>query len=181
MKKYLLLLATLFVAGFMASCDSDPSDSGIDAGGTAVKKMCGAWKVSVYACKAPGDEKDIDSWKWELLGPFGSDLQTCNTSANTKDSMWVDDQGETNLGDGNDYSHKVKVAVDYGKRTFSATNATNAANENSANAITIICGKVLEKAATNERGVKEDSIVYYVKAAHSTMGYLKVSGYRQNY
>lgn len=178
MKKYLLLLATLFVAGFMASCDSDPSDSGIDAGGTAVKKMCGAWKVSVYTCKAPGDEKDIDSWKWELLGPFSSDLQTYNTSANTKDSMWVDDQGETNLGDGNDYSHKVKVAVNYKKRTFSIAGAES---QYTHDAITIIGGKVLQNAAVNDRGVKEDSIVYYVKAAHSTMGYLKVSGYRQNY
>lgn len=178
MKKYLLFLAAFFVAGLMTSCDSDPSDSSTNAGGTAVKKMAGSWKVAVYECKEPGDEKDIDSWKWELLGPFGSDLQTFNTSANTKDSMWVDDQGETNLGDGNDYSHKVKVAVDYGKRTFSATGA---ANENGANAITIIGGKVLQNAAVNDRGVKEDSIVYYVKAAHSTMGYLKVSGYRQNY
>lgn len=178
MKKYLLFLAAFFVAGLMTSCDSDPSDSSTNAGGTAVKKMAGSWKVAVYECKEPGDEKDIDSWKWELLDPFGSDLLTYNTSANTKDSMWVDDQRESNLGDGNDYTHKVKVAVDYGKRTFSATGA---ANEYSANAITIIGGKVLEKAATNERGVKEDSIIYYVKAANTSSGYLKISGYRQGY
>lgn len=178
MKKYLLFLAAFFVAGLMTSCDSDPSDSSTNAGGTAVKKMAGSWKVAVYECKEPGDEKDIDSWKWELLGPFGSDLQTYNTSANTKDSMWVDDQGETNLGDGNDYSHKVKVAVNYKKRTFSIAGAESQYTDD---AITIIGGKVLQNAAVNDRGVKEDSIVYYVKAAHSTMGYLKVSGYRQNY
>lgn len=178
MKKYLLFLAAFFVAGLMTSCDSDPSDSSTNAGGTAVKKMAGSWKVAVYECKEPGDEKDIDSWKWELLGPFGSDLQTYNTSANTKDSMWVDDQGETNLGDGNDYSHKVKVAVNYKKRTFSIAGAES---QHTHDAITIIGGKVLQNAAVNDRGVKEDSIVYYVKAAHSTMGYLKVSGYRQNY
>lgn len=178
MKKYLLFLAAFFVAGLMTSCDSDPSDSSTNAGGTAVKKMAGSWKVAVYECKEPGDEKDIDSWKWELLGPFGSDLRTYNTSANTKDSMWVDDQGETNLGDGNDYSHKVKVAVNYKKRTFSIAGAES---QYTHDAITIIGGKVLQNAAVNDRGVKEDSIVYYVKAAHSTMGYLKVSGYRQNY
>lgn len=179
MKKFLSIFAIALMAVFsFSACDcDDPSDSDTSAGGTKTKKMNGNWLVSVYYCENPGDTTAIDTWEWIELGSFGNPLLTYNTAANKSTEMWVDDEGECYLGSTEDYTHKVKVNVNYGKRTFSVSNA---ANEYSDNTITIIGGKVLEKAATNSDGVKEDSIVYYVKASNTSYGYLKVSGYRNN-
>lgn len=174
MKKYLLLMAAALVMGF-TSCDSDPSDSSTNAGGTKVEKLAGAWVVSVFTCDTQGDVANIDSWKWEEAGAFGSDLMTYNTAANKGDVMWVDDQGECNFGGDNNYSHKVKVNVK--GMTFSVENGENQYGKPA----TIIGGKVLKDAATVEKdrgqSIKADSIVYYVKVEGSTYGYLKVSGY----
>ena len=178
MKKYISLLALALVFGVMTSCDSDPSDTDTNPGGTAVKKMCGDWIVTAYTCENQGDVADIDNWNWEELGAFSSYLLTYNTAANKSTEMWVDDNGELALGATDDYSHKVKVNVRYGKRTFSVENA---ANEYTANAITIVGGKVLHNAARNANNVKVDSIVYYVKAANTTYGYIKVSGIRNDF
>lgn len=178
MKKYISLIALALVFGVMTSCDSDPSDSSTDAGGTAVKKMCGDWIVSAYQCTNPGDIANIDNWNWEEIGAFSSYLLTYNTAANKSTEMWVDDNGELALDATEDYSHKVKVNVKYGSRTFSVENA---ANQYSDNAITIIGGKVLMNAARNANNVKVDSIVYYVQAANTSMGYIKVSGIRNDF
>ncbi len=175
MKKYLLLIAAALVMGF-TSCDSDPSDSSTSAGGTKVEKLAGAWVVSVFTCDEQGDDvANIDSWKWEEAGAFGSDLMTYNTAANKSNEMWVDDQGECNFGGVNDYSHKVKVGVK--GMTFSVKEGNNQYGK----PVTIIGGKVLENAATVEKDrghkIKADSIVYYVKVDGASYGYLKVSGY----
>ena len=137
MKKYISLLALALVFGVMTSCDSDPSDTDTNPGGTAVKKMCGDWVVTAYTCENQGDVANIDNWEWEELGSFSNYLLTYNTAANKSTEMWVDDNGELALSETDDYSHKVKVNVKYGKRTFSVENA---ANEYSDNAITIIGG-----------------------------------------
>ena len=178
MKKYISLLALALVFGVMTSCDSDPSDTDTNPGGTAVKKMCGDWIVTAYTCENQGDVANIDNWEWEELGSFSNYLLTYNTAANKSTEMWVDDNGELALSETDDYSHKVKVNVKYGKRTFSVENA---ANEYTANAITIIGGKVLHNAARNANNVMVDSIVYYVKAANTTKGYIKVSGIRNDF
>ena len=47
MKKYLFLIAAALTMGF-TSCDSDPSDSSTNAGGTKVEKLAGAWVVDVF-------------------------------------------------------------------------------------------------------------------------------------
>ena len=165
MKKYISLLALALVFGVMTSCDSDP-------GGTAVKKMCGDWIVTAYTCENQGDVANIDNWEWEELGSFSNYLLTYNTAANKSTEMWVDDNGELALGATDDYSHKVKVNVKYGKRTFSVENAANEYSDNA---------KVLHNAARNANNVKVDSIVYYVKAANTTYGYIKVSGIRNDF
>ena len=70
MKKYISLLALALVFGVMTSCDSDPSDTDTNPGGTAVKKMCGDWIVTAYTCENQGDVANIDNWEWEELGSF---------------------------------------------------------------------------------------------------------------
>ena len=117
--------------------------------------------TSTYTCENQGDVANIDNWEWEELGSFSNYLLTYNTAANKSTEMWVDDNGELALGATDDYSHKVKVNVKYGKR--------------------IIGGKVLHNAARNANNVKVDSIVYYVKAANTTKGYIKVSGIRNDF
>lgn len=174
-------MAAALLMGF-TSCDSDPSDSSTSAGGTAVKKMCGDWVVSVYTCDEPGDVANIDNWAWEELGAFEGFLFTYNTAANKATEMWIDDQGECYFGTGYDYSHKAKVNVQYGKRTFSSTEAEN---EYENGAVTIVGGKVLEGAATvaedRDQVSHRDSIVYYVKVGDAALDYVKVSGYRNVY
>ena len=118
MKKYISLLALALVFGVMTSCDSDPSDTDTNPGGTAVKKMCGDWIVTAYTCENQGDVANIDNWEWEELGSFSNYLLTYNTAANKSTEMWVDDNGELALSETDDYSHKVKVNVKYGKRTL---------------------------------------------------------------
>lgn len=183
MKKYLLFAVSALLMGFTASCSNDdPSDSDTNAGGTKVEKMAGAWVVSVYTCDSQGDVTNIDNWNWEELGSFEGDLMTYNTAANKSNVMWVDDQGECNLGTDSvhgiyaNYSHKVKVNIK--GRTFSVSNGEN---EYGNGAVTIVGGKVLKNAATvqKDRGqtIKADSIVYYVNVAGKSYGYLKVSGY----
>lgn len=183
MKKYLLLAVSALLMGFTASCSNDdPSDSDTNAGGTKVEKMAGAWVASVYTCENQGDLSNIDNWDWEELGSFEGDLMTYNTAANKSNEMWVDDQGECNLGTDTvhhvygDYSHKVKVNIK--GRTFSVTNGENVYGNGP---VTIVGGKVLKNAATvqKDRGqsIKADSIVYYVMVDGKSYGYLKVSGY----
>ena len=46
------------------SCDSDPSDSSTNAGGTKVEKLAGAWVVDVFTCDEQGDFANIDNWNW---------------------------------------------------------------------------------------------------------------------
>ena len=79
MKKYISLLALALVFGVMTSCDSDPSDTDTNPGGTAVKKMCGDWIVTAYTCENQGDVANIDNWEWEELGSFSNYLLTYNT------------------------------------------------------------------------------------------------------
>ena len=92
-----------------------------------------------------------------------------------KDNMIVDDQGESNFGGVNDYSHKVKVNVK--GLTFSVNEGENEYGS----PVTIVGGKVLKNAATVEKdrgqSIKTDSIVYYVKVNGTEYGYLKISGY----
>ena len=174
MKKYLFLIAAALTMGF-TSCDSDPSDSSTNAGGTKVEKLAGAWVVDVFTCDEQGDVANIDNWNWEDQGAFGSDLMTYNSAANKGNEMWVDDQGESNFGGVNDYSHKVKVNVK--GMTFSVNEGENEYGS----PVTIVGGKVLKNAATVEKdrgqSIKTDSIVYYVKVDGTEYGYLKISGY----
>ncbi len=180
MKKYLFLIAAALVMGF-TSCDSDPSDSSTSAGGTAVKKMCGDWVVTVYTCDNQGDVANIDNWAWEEVGTFSDRLYTYNTSANKSNEMWVDDREECDFGGSENYSHKVKVNVQYGKKTFAITKGENEYGD----AVTIVGGKVILNGATVEmdrnQTTKRDSIVYYVNVAGTSMGYLKVAGYRGDF
>ena len=175
MKKYLFLIAAALTMGF-TSCDSDPSDSSTDAGGTKVEKLSGAWVVNVYTCDDQGDVANIDNWNWEDQGSLESDLMTYNTSADKGNEMWVDDQKECNFGNGNNYTHKVKVNVK--GMTFSVNEGENEYGS----PVTIVGGKVLKNAATVEKdrgqSIKTDSIVYYVKVDDTAYGYLKISGYQ---
>lgn len=177
MKKYLMLFAAALVLGFATSCSDDPSDKDINAGGTAVKKMAGDWVATVYTCDKQGDLSGIDGWAWEEMGGFSQYLLTYNTAANKSSEMWINDQGECYLGKGYDYSHNVKLSVNYGKRTFSY----GSPDDTTADDLVIYGGKVLSNAATNDLGVKVDSIVYYVKVVGNPLGYIKVAGYRNGF
>lgn len=191
MKKYLLFAVSALLIGFTACSSDDPSDSDISAGGTKVKKMAGDWVATVYyADGQTGDNSEayLESLDWQELGSFGGYLYTYNTAANKSTEMWLDDEGECNLGTDTvrgiyaNYSHKVKVNVRYGKRTFSVADGDN---EYGTGVVTVVGGKVIKNGSTivfDDRGqtTKRDSIVYYVYVAGKSYGYLKVSGYRND-
>lgn len=160
MKKYLFLLIAVLSFG-LTSCD----DSDTDPGATAVVDMAGQWDVKVDAIDESGNILYED--------PYGKGtitLLTFNTAANTDKEMWISD-------DGNFRNFKMKVAVDYPNRTFSAPEADyDAAGTGKA---VITNGKVLKGKAVNLHGMPNDSIVFDIKFSDDDNGLTyRISGQR---
>ncbi|OIP82101.1 MAG: hypothetical protein AUK44_08680 [Porphyromonadaceae bacterium CG2_30_38_12] len=158
---YAIILLSLPI--FITSCEKDP------IGGTATEAVAGEWYVTAAAIDANGVVVDADWWG---VGRFH--LDTYNTSANTTDSMWVNDHG--NLWDFN-----VKVGLNLSAKTFSGTDLENVSYVSK---VTITDGKILLNAAKTPSGAVADSIVFNVTFSDDTdpaqNGFVayRVSGYR---
>lgn len=157
MKKYLILLLTIFSVSFVA-CDDDT-----EPGGTNVEKMAGDWWVTVNVISNGQDLGDA--------GVGHIQMYTYNTAANTGKDMWIDD-------DKNFWDYKIKVNVDYAARTFSTTDFVS--NLKYDCKVKVTDGKILEGAATTPSGMPADSIVYNVQFDDDPDGLIyKVSGFRR--
>lgn len=157
MKKYLILLLTIFSVSFVA-CDDDT-----EPGGTNVEKMAGDWWVTVNVISNGQDLGDA--------GVGHIKMYTYNTAANTGKDMWIDD-------DKNFWDYKIKVNVDYAARTFSTTDFVS--NLKYDCKVKVTDGKILEGAATTPSGMPADSIVYNVQFDDDPDGLIyKVSGFRR--
>lgn len=157
MKKYLILLLTIFSVSFVA-CDDDT-----EPGGTNVEKMAGDWWVTVNVISNGQDLGDA--------GVGHIQMYTYNTAANTGQDMWIDD-------DKNFWDYKIKVNVDYTTRTFSTTDFVS--NIKYDCKVKVTDGKILEGAATTPSGMPADSIVYNIQFDDDPDGLIyKVSGFRR--
>lgn len=143
MKKYLFLLLAAVSLGF-SSCD----DTDTDPGATAVVDMAGEWDVQVSIVNADGSVTGDDPFG---LGTFK--LSTFNTAANNTDQMWLTDNG-------NFWKFKFKVDLNYGARTFTASERDY--NTEGTGKAVVTNGKVLKGAATSLHGAPNDSIVFDV-------------------
>ena len=185
MKKYIsLALMTIALSFGFVSCDVETNEK---PGGTNVQNMAGRWTVSVSQVDENGN---VVFEPEDLFGVVDVDLFTFNTAANSSTEMWIDD-------DGNFWSFKFKMLVDYVAGTFSVTNVPyDAANQEVADAIaagqtpkdkdgndlvaetaTISDGKIMYGAGHNIHGMPTDSIAFYITFTDDTYaakyGYVK--------
>lgn len=158
MKKYLLFIISF--AFFLVSCDDDT-----DPGNTATEKMSGDWWVTVDVITPDGTNHGDAYGLGHIL------MYTYNTAANIPTEVWLEDAGHF-------WDYKVKVNIDYTKKTFTTSDfVENIAYESKVN---IIDGKVLEGTAKTPSGMPADSIVYKVQFDDDDDGYTyQVSGFRR--
>ena len=151
MKKYFISAAmgVLMTLGFSA-CDTETD---IEAGGTAIEKMCGYWNVQADAVDENNEVVYEDIFESGLF-PF----YTYNTSDNSKTKMWIDD-----LRNDNFWNIKFLVDVDYAAGTFSATDVVYEAGqyeEEEPGKATVWNGKVVVNGGVNLHGKPWDTIEF---------------------
>ena len=139
----LIYLFCLPVMLLVASCTKQIPDYGA----TSTVKMANGWWVVLSLGGAPQTSQVF--------------MTTYNTSANTTDSLWIDDLK-------NGYGFKCKAKIDYTNMTFAATNSANdyyVGTPAFPATVSITGGKVLAKAGHSKSGVATDSI--YMKVVFS--------------
>ena len=145
MKKIFTILLLAVAATTVTSCYYTKEE----AGGTSIEKMCGFWDVLYYAV----DEQGIDVFGFPIADGV---IYTYNTSDNTFDEMWIDDQ-ETF------WAYKFKVSVNYPERSFGTENSWVPYDaEETGNAL-IFDGKIEENGALSEHDLPIDKISFSVK------------------
>ena len=178
MKKYIsLALMTIALSFGFVSCDVETNE---EPGGTNVQNMAGRWTVSVSQVDENGN---VVFEPEDLFGVVDVDLFTYNTSANSSTEMWIDD-------DGNFWSFKFKMPINYGAGTFSATDVLynddmreiaeliaagqtptdKNGNPLTAETATITDGKILYGQGHNIHGMPTDSISFYVTFSDDPYG-----------
>lgn len=164
MKKIVYLFAAVLM---FASCAKD------EIGGTATEALAGQWYVHVDAVTDDGEiaiayQKDdngdyvLDTAGNKIIEYYGEDpfglgnilLLTYNTSANTSDTIFVDDLKSF-------WDFKLKVACSTEQKTFG--NSDFADNLKYESGVKITDGKIISKAATTPSGMPADSIIFYVE------------------
>lgn len=151
MKKYFVstVLGILTLMGF-SGCDTETD---VDAGGTAIEKMCGYWDVQADAVDENGEVVYEDIFKSGIF-PF----YTYNTSDNATDKMWIDDLRKDNF-----WNIRFLVNIDYAAGTFSATDVVYEASqyeEEEPGTATVWNGKVVENGGVNLHGKPWDTISF---------------------
>lgn len=131
------LAVSLFVIG-VSSCAKE------EIGGTAVQDMCGEWYVQVDYVDEDGNVVAEDPYGY---GYF--ELYTYNTNANLSTEMYLDDSSF--------YPFRVIVDVNYGSKTFSATDAIDDYYDAPYN---IKNGSIVKDGAVSPAGYTADSISF---------------------
>ena len=141
MKKIVYLFAAVLL---FASCEKE------EIGGTATESLAGQWYVHVDAVDEDGELVYSDD---ELYGIGNFLLLTYNTSANTADTLFVDDLE-------NFWTFKVKVSCNTSDKTFGNDDYVD--NFKYESGVKLTEGKILNGAATTPSGMPADSIMFYV-------------------
>ena len=163
MKKYISLafMAVALSFGFV-SCSVETNE---EPGGTNVEKMAGRWNVMVDVVDESGNTIYSDPYG---LGEIT--IMTFNTSDNSTNKMWLDDNGKF-------WSFKMKVDVNYHERSFFCPEQDyDAAGSGTA---VVTNGKILENATKNLHGMPNDSIVFDIKFSDDQNNLIyRISGQR---
>lgn len=166
MKKYLIILFAAVLSIGFTGCEKDT-----DPGATAVAPLAGHWTVTAVAVDQSGNVIFEDA---DLFGLGRFQIDTYNTSANTNDTIWVNDNKKL-------WDFKVKVKADINNLTFAGSDLQNRSYDSK---VTIENGKILKGAATTPSGMPADSIVFTVTfdddtypAKYGYYGY-RVAGFR---
>ena len=148
MKRILFLLAILTIA---ISCEEE-----FEPGATATKDLAGEWWVQLY-----NSDASAVLWGYERIATY-------NTSADTEDSLWV-----------NDYDHifygfRVKVPANLDQMTFGSSDIQASYVDS---LFTVNNGEIIEDGAVTPGGLTVDSIYFEVTDYSDTSSYV-LAGYR---
>jgi hypothetical protein len=174
MKKLNILSCLVVLLVLMAACEKSLPNYGQ----TATPNMSAGWWVTFQAGGAP-------------VTPYFF-VNTYNTSANTTDSMWVDDLGYLNnisahgystlfwtLGIGANPSFKATAAIQYTALTFDAANAPNwywTGDTSSSVSVSFFNGKILPKSSKQASGTMADSIRFQVVYSNNPLDTFVIGG-----
>jgi len=128
----LSIVATLI---FISACQKKP-----EVGGTSTQKMANEWWVQLFD----------PSGALAVPAGYHGRIATYNSSTNTGNELWVDDQAEI-------WDFKVKATADPNNLTFSANQAVSVI-DNYHIKVTITDGKIIEYGGLSKTGVITDSI-----------------------
>lgn len=151
MTKNITILLLLFAVTVTLSCKK----SSFDPGKTAAVNASNGWWVTYSVNGAP------------YYGPVF--FSTYNVSANTTDSLWIDDLEQF-------WQFKGKVALDYTNLTFSNPSCINEYYSSDAK---VANGKIMPKAGHSKSGVVTDSIYFEIQFSDDSPAYgttFQVSG-----
>lgn len=139
MKRLSIIAITITIIVFSA-CQKKP-----DVGGTSTQKLANEWWVQLFD---PGGA---------LVYPttYYGHIATYNTSGDTGNQLWVDDQGEI-------WDFKVKANANPSNLTFDVKNAVSVI-DNYHIKVTITDGKIIENGGKSKTGVLTDSIYMKVE------------------
>lgn len=166
-KNIFKLLAFSILAFAVSSCAKE------EIGGTAVQDMAGEWYVIMDYTDEDGNVIEEDTYD---LGY--NQLYTYNTNANLATEMYV--EFLSNVED-NYNSFRVIADVNYGNKTFSATDVED---DYYGYVYTIKNGKVVKDGAISPAGYKADAISFTLIEEYDYNGqhyvdYYLIHGYRR--
>ena len=163
--KNIFMVGCLFAAGFLTSCERDEPEMKK----TEALPLAGEWWVKYEVETSPGVFEDIYHFGY-------SAILTSNTAANTKNEIWVSDEGHF-------WNYKVKANADADNRTFSITDAISIAKNSNGTPydikVNITDGKVIKDGGRSATGVTTDSIMFNIEFEDDPGTIYRASGHKR--
>ena len=169
MKKY-TLFTFLFASFVFFSCKKEEYKAPV----SNTVNMAGRWWTELrYDDNQDGifNEEDGDEVIYAYEDFKGIGLVTSNTSANTTDSLIINDPKDS-------WPFKIKAPINYGALTFSPSTVPNMNVEEAT--VKIISGKILKGAARSKSGAVADSIFIEFEFSDDEGSYYMYSGHRDS-
>jgi hypothetical protein len=170
MSRLTYIAIALACAGLVASCTKKQ-----DYGGTAVQKMANGWWVKAYSSvnglvsvTPPANPAGSDSAAGHIF------FVTYNTSADTKDSLWVDDLG--NIGAFGPAGYDVKSTLGVNDANYTLTSSGTANLYQIGNPVRYANGMIFPKGGRSRSGVATDSIFLQIVFTAGATDTLTIEG-----
>ncbi|HOK52106.1 MAG: lipid-binding protein [Bacteroidales bacterium] len=162
MKNYKYLLAFILPIVILVSCET-MEEPKIEY--SPVYPLSGEWFVKFEAETSPGTFEDIYHLGYVKI-------LTYNTAYNSKDTMWIDDLGNT-------WSFKIKCPINVTARTFGMNDSMVNYDTNYPIKIYIREGIVLQGKGRSISGVVTDSISFLIGFEDDPGTVYRISGHRR--